>query len=242
MYNRTLSADEAGQLYRLTAPTGVDTSLKGYWSFNGKDVSGTTAYDRSGAGNTGTLTNGPVISEGKLGQALDFFPGGTDTDAYVSIGDPTSGIFDFGSGDFTLGMWLRTTGYINNGSSVNRPIYKKGISNSSGYGLVITSSNFIQFILGNGTTDFTATSSQTVNDNQWHHVFGVRTGDNILLYLDGVQVATTAVSGSVSSPIGFYIGDDASGSRNVDGLIDEVRVYNRALSASEIMALYNLSR
>ncbi|MFA9262594.1 MAG: LamG domain-containing protein, partial [Undibacterium sp.] len=59
IYNRGLSADEIGQLYRLTAPTSVDTSLKGYWSFNGQDMSSTTAYDMSGAGNTGTLTNGP---------------------------------------------------------------------------------------------------------------------------------------------------------------------------------------
>jgi hypothetical protein len=47
--DRALSADEVSQLYRLTTPTGTDTSLKGYWSFNGPDRSGTTsAYDRSG--------------------------------------------------------------------------------------------------------------------------------------------------------------------------------------------------
>ena len=60
--------------------------LIGLWSFNGDDISGTTAYDRSGAGNTGTLTNGPTKTIGIAGQALSF-DGSND---YVDAGNAAS--------------------------------------------------------------------------------------------------------------------------------------------------------
>jgi hypothetical protein len=65
IYNRTVSSDEANQIYSLTTPTGIDTGLKGYWSFDGADLSSATAYDRSGAGNNGTLS-GTTITEGQV--------------------------------------------------------------------------------------------------------------------------------------------------------------------------------
>lgn len=247
IYNRTLSADEVAQLYRLTAPTGVDTGLKGYWSFNGQDVSGTTAYDRSGAGNNGTITNSPAVKGGRVGQALDFFPNGSDTDAYITMDDPASGILDFGSGDFSLGFWMKGRGYNSQGSGVNIPVGKKNINspNSAGYSFMYASDNILAFVVGNGTTDFSAVQSvATANDNQWHHYVGVRSGGSIALYVDGVMITTTtSVSGSTSNGDSFSVGSSPVGSdpdlRNVDGLIDEVRVYNRALSAGEIKAQYD---
>ena len=61
----------------------VTNGLVGLWSFNGDDISGTTAYDRSSGGNNGTLTSGPTAVKGKVGQALSF----DGTDDYVSIPD-----------------------------------------------------------------------------------------------------------------------------------------------------------
>ncbi|MFZ2187077.1 MAG: fused MFS/spermidine synthase [Candidatus Moraniibacteriota bacterium] len=107
IYDRMLSANEVTTLYLLTTPTGVDTSLKGYWSFNGADVSGTTAYDRSGAGNNGALTNGPAAAIGKLGQALNF----DGTNDYVSVPNASS----LNPTNVTVAAWVKTSttdGYI----------------------------------------------------------------------------------------------------------------------------------
>src|SRR3989338_2465947 len=64
---------------------GLTNGLVGYWSFDGKDMAGNTAYDRSGQGNNGTLTNGPTRAIGKIGQGLSF-DGSND---YVAAARPT---------------------------------------------------------------------------------------------------------------------------------------------------------
>jgi Concanavalin A-like lectin/glucanases superfamily len=92
IYNRTLTPDEIKRLYNLggtfkvNQPAATNGSLSqglvGYWSFDYPDMAGITAFDRSGQGNNGTLTNGPVKAIGKLGQALDF--NGVDSDVNLS--------------------------------------------------------------------------------------------------------------------------------------------------------------
>ena len=83
------SAADAGFLINRPLYIGLTDGLVGYWSFNGADIAADTAYDRSGNANNGTLTNGPVRTEGKIGQALSF----DGTDDYVNLGDmtPTEG-------------------------------------------------------------------------------------------------------------------------------------------------------
>jgi len=220
--------------------------LVGLWSFNGDDISGTTAYDRSGSGNNGTLTNGPVVTDGKVGQALDFWPNGSDTNAYVTMGDPASGVLDFGTGDFSVGFWMKGSGYSGQGSSANVALAKKNFVTftNAGYGFWYGSTNLMSFTMANGTTAYSATQTvSTVADNQWHHYVGTRSGTStITLYVDGVQVNNNATaSGSVSNSVDFIAGTDSSvapNDRNADAVIDEVRVYSTALSATEIQSLY----
>ena len=66
------SAADAGFLINRPLYIGLTDGLVGYWSFNSADIAADTAYDRSGNANNGTLTNGPVRTEGKIGQALSF--------------------------------------------------------------------------------------------------------------------------------------------------------------------------
>jgi hypothetical protein len=230
LYNRALSADEVGQLYRLTSPTGVDTGLKGYWSFNGQDVNSTSAYDRSGAGNTGTLTGGPTRTIGKLGQALSF----DGTDDYVSL--PTAlGVTASG----TWSAWFKTTSSGNN--EIIGKDYFNGSTNSNHRVAVI--SGQVQFLDGtNDVNAYTLTSSGTYNDGNWHHMTATW-GSGAKLYIDGVLVASSASNAANNS--GTYISIGRNNNENNSptwyfaGSIDEVRVYNRALSQSEIIALYN---
>ncbi len=230
---------------RLNAPqTGTLTSgLVGYWTFDGADISGTTATDKSTTGANGTLTNGPAKVAGKVGQALSFWPDGVDTQAYVHIGDPAGGQLDFGSGDFSVGFWMKTSGYVDQSSSVNVPLSKTavGTGNAAGYYFQYGSSNQLQFVVRNGSSTYAlATPTSIVGD--WHYYMGVRSGSTMYFYQDGVSVGSTAVSGSTSNSEFFQVGSYGAGGPyfNVNGSMDEVRVYNRALAATEIQSLYDL--
>jgi hypothetical protein len=111
IYNRALSADEVKRLYKIgaTAKLGVTANndslakgLVGWWNFDGKTVSGTRVFDASGNGNYGTMTNGPTVIEGKLGQGMAF----DGSDDYVDIAD--SSIFDLvASQSFTRSFWIK---------------------------------------------------------------------------------------------------------------------------------------
>jgi hypothetical protein len=103
IYKRALTAEEVAKLYRTTAPDNPDTGLVGYWPFNGPDIAGTTAYDRSGKGGNGTLTNSPTKAIGKIGQGISF----DGTNDYINLGDTS--VVDFGTGDFTMSAWVYNT-------------------------------------------------------------------------------------------------------------------------------------
>ncbi len=246
-YNRILSADEVSQLYRLTAPTGVDTSLKGYWSFNAQDMSSTTAYDRSGAGNTGTLTNGPAIAEGKLGQALSF----DGSDDYVSVNNS----FGYANTTFTACAWIKTTSASNevivsqqNNVASTYGGWNLGVNNNTTnkFGIILKESS--------GNNPYTVASNTSVNDGQWHHTCAVITtsttvsaNNTALLYVDGVNdQASPVLDGSRvytattdSLRIGSRVGSSGSPVQLFAGSIDEVRIYNTALTAAQIKALYD---
>jgi hypothetical protein len=87
--------------------------------------------------------------------------------------------------------------------------------------------------------DFTGT--RNVNDGQWHHVAAVYDGSNRLIYVDGALDVSASASGLISQnsyPVCLGQTANAPGNYAFDGLIDEVSIYNRALSASEIRAIY----
>lgn len=248
VYQRALSADEVAQLYRLTSPTGVDTSLKGYWSFNGQDMSGTTAYDRSGAGVTGTLTNGPVASKGNLGQGVSF--DGTDdyvTGSISSLDTPvtlcawykpseTSNIYD-NTAQSDVPLMLRTGSalyealliYLENNAASSIIARASALDNSNG-----------SYSTASGTTNL------WTYRGQWIHVCGVFTSSTSrTVYLNGVAEATDTATENVNGLTTVYAGvgtDSTAFWGYAKGTVDEARVYNRALSSSEIAALYNQGR
>ncbi|MFZ3031807.1 MAG: LamG domain-containing protein [Candidatus Moraniibacteriota bacterium] len=251
LYSRALSGDEAAQLYRLATPTGADTSLKGYWSFNGQDVSGTTAYDRSGSGNVGTLTSGPTKVRGKIGQALSF----DNTDDYVDLGSNAS-VDDLAV--ITVTAWVKPN---STGGGTLAKILNKATSASGGWEFGVcahaswgcsgsdTRLRFYRWFSG-AAGDWNSAAS-SLQMGVWQHVAivydsGSSTNDPIF-YIDGSVSATTEFStpsGTASSDASqtLTIGNRPAADRAFDGVIDEVRLYNRALSAAEIAALYNQSR
>lgn len=224
------------------SPTGSLTSgLVAYWTFDGADLGSTTATDRGSGSNNGTLTNTPGRVKGLAGQALEFFPNGSDSNAYVTMGDPGDGDLDFGSGDFSVVFWMKGKGYSSQGSSVNVPVSKKNSNagGTAGYSFRYSSANQMIFTIGNGSTDYEITAPvATVADQVWHQYIGIRSGSTAYFYIDGGLVGSIAVSGSTSNSDIFAVGDDSGTERNVNAVIDEVRVYNAALTTAQLSSLY----
>jgi Concanavalin A-like lectin/glucanases superfamily len=214
IYNRALSNDEIKRLYKIGATFKVNTSqnlnnnnslqkgLVGWWTFDGKDMSGVQAYDRSGNGNRGILTSGPVRTIGKIGQALSF-DGSND---YVAVGS-ASNLNNLTK--FTYSVWIKpsadagTVGHI----VTTKDIYDKYFSfygNSGG------SSNKIRSGVGtNGTSADTSTPNNTITPGKWHHVVITYddTGDRkVRIYINGAEPssydAQIAATGTINDDTG----------------------------------------
>ena len=211
--------------------------LVSYWKFD--EGVGTKAMDNNGKGNNGTIT-GATWTNGKFGKALSF-NGSTN---YVSAG--TSDTLNM-TGDFTSSLWFKTPGQgLNNwGSLIGRGTASYFINApNKGWYLVarnISGTNYINFQYSGAST------AQQVSwtggaDNLWHHAVVSRQGNLFSIYIDGVLKSslTTAVGDMSTSGEGFFIGRGRSTDYFI-GSIDEVRIYNRALSAVEIANLYKIS-
>jgi hypothetical protein len=201
------------------------SGLVAHWKFD--EGTGTTVSDSSGNGNTGTLINGPLWSVGKMRNAL-YFDG---TDDNVTVLDSNS--LDL-SGSFTLSAWVNPASSFTDFRSILVKNYKYYLYASvAGY-------------CGDGSPlgGFEETTNQLVCEpsplsvNTWTHLTLVSTGSTLTLYRDGVAVANSSVSGIASSTNGtLQIGASEFG-EYFKGLIDEVRIYSRALTATEVQGIY----
>ncbi len=234
-YNRAITEAELKRIYNANRPSEVATTngtgsladgLIGLWSFDGPDVSTTTAIDRSGSSMDGTLTNSPEKTIGVIGQALTF---NDVDDSYVEMGAPAAAQINTG----TVSAWVKTT---NPGSS-----FRGIITKSQVYGMYLWGGIF--GVYDNGTPAFRSTGV-SLDDGEWHHVVSVfdsGVSNGTLLYIDGELVLTTTTTHTGSGNLRIGIGQGGV-SQIINGSVDNVRLYNRRLSASEVQRLYNQGR
>lgn len=202
----------------ITART--DNGVVGYWHFD--EGTGTLAYDASGRGNTGTLTNGPTWQSGsscKAGSCLSF----DGVNDYVDLSSLPSQSF---TTDASIIMWLKAT---TNDDWKRSPIYFG--SYDDWYGSISVYLSVFRV----GRINFT---NGEVVKNVWHQLAITTTpGTNgYKIYQNGVLKYTTDGENNVNLTY-KTLGGGVLGYWS--GSIDEVRVYNRALSASEIATLYS---
>ncbi len=246
IYNRALSATEVANLYAKTgAQKSVQASNKGlvgYWNFN--EGSGSTAHDSSVNGNIGTLqttaTALPSWTSGKFSNALSF--DGTTNNLLV----PAAASITLGKVDFSYSLWMRTSTQ----SFATISAWRKNDSSATTIqGLfTINRGTAIPGDLGFetwawSTVSTRASSTVAMNDNKWHNAVAVYTSsdDTVRFYVDGVLNDTKTQAGAAidtSSPFALTIGSNTVSTQFFPGSIDDVRLYNRALSASEVAALY----
>jgi hypothetical protein len=258
VYNRTVTASEIESLYRHR-PTSVSQSqnsanisgLVGLWSFNGQDMdwASTTAeaLDRSGNGNNGDVTNfgQGSVRPGKVGQALDF----DGTDDYVKVPDDDS--LDFGAaGAFTLSLWVNVDTSANFENIIDKSTgdITDVFSSAQGWGVQYRTGFgddghhfFLRDGTASGSANVTYTSFGDLTGAGWKFITAVVYSDNIITYVDGVVATNKGArteNGSADTTEEFFVGIWEANSSEYDGKADEVRIYNRALSAAEVLELY----
>ncbi|HYE98986.1 MAG TPA: LamG domain-containing protein [Planctomycetota bacterium] len=216
----------------------------GYWK--GDDAGATTAVDsstlpRPGA-NPGTYMNGATTVSPLPGTPAAFTFGNTRCMSFDGVNDHVM-IPSFGSfTTFTVAVWIRRTGATAARESIVS--YKEGNGVNMGFVLCLNengSSQFPrQFVQINGTWRH-AEQAVAVPLNTWVHLAGVYDGTAIRLYRDGAEVASYLQTGVMTNTgsQNVVIGARASGDLHAfPGLVDDVRIYGRALSAAEILSLY----
>jgi len=200
-----------------------------YWNFD--EGSGTTAYDSVGT-NHGTVYDANWIT-GRVGSALSF-----DGDAdYVDVGDKTS--LDFGtSTDFTISLWFKMST-----AETDMIVNKRAKGYEPGYDLYMHGGK-IHARISDSSSVISAVTGETYNDDSWYHLAAIYDRDDrIKMYIDGDFVSESAsISGidDVNNNEPFMIGRRADPVSHLyfDGLIDEVMIFNRALSEKDIELLY----
>ncbi len=187
------------------------------------ESSGTTAYDSSDNNNKGTLTNSPTRTLSCIvASCLSF----DDVNDYVNIPTLTYG------NDFTASVWFK-------GSSQTPSDWNYWIMGSArlefgtfGNGIVFKDNGAVGTPSVNGGTTFL--------DNNWHQAVGVIRSNVMEIWVDGILRATRSdyPTGQTHTNENHKIGGNA-GVRYWGGSLDDVRIYNRALSAAEVAQLYN---
>ncbi len=201
----------------------------GYWAFD--EGSGTTAKDGSGNGNNGRLVGGPVWVDGVLGKALDF----DGVDDYVEVPHSTDLIPT--TGKATVAVWINAKRHTGPGGSQWQGILAKGGAPRL-YNLYTEASQVLHFSTGPSGAYIGPLSTGTVPLNEWVHV-AVAVDGMDFFYINGQpagvggQGATVPTGGTAPLTIG------QTGESNFFlGMIDEVRLYDLALTPEEVKALY----
>jgi hypothetical protein len=188
--------------------------------------SGTTLTDLSGNNNTGTLSNTSWTSTGKYGGALSF----NGTNAWVTI--PDSNTLDLTTG-MTLEAWVNPTTL---GTSWRTVMLKETTGNMT-YSLYANRNTQVPNTQVNIGGEQNVNGSAQLPLNTWTHLAASYDGANLKLYTNGLQTGTIPLAGAIATSTGaLRIGGNNIWPEWFSGQIDEVRVYNKALTQAEIQA------
>ncbi len=234
-YNRALSADEITQLYNQGAakfnktPDNIlTTGLVGHWTFDGPDMINTIA-DVSGNNNHGSPTVATTTTIGRIGQG--YLNDGSNNEINV----PHSASLDLND-TVSVAFWYKHDG----SSGLYGGVLQKLIGSTAGYAITKKPTNEVYIRIDtSGGINQTIGDINSVDDGNWHHIVWVLDSGTRKGYRDGsIVVDNTYNHGTgLSATV-----DVRMASINLISSLDDVRVYNRALSADEITQLYNMGR
>ena len=230
VYNRALTTDEVTALYN----TFQNNGLVAHWSFDD-----CTAKDNSGNGHDGTNNGNPQCVDGTKGKAFSF----NGVNDYVLVSDESMA---FSPNDLTVSLWINPNatqldfaGVLDkshsNNSFVSGWVLQKSPHAESTYYFSYYIPEEVRFINPYGEEQ-----RITSTINKWSHLSITKNANRVVSYLNGVKMQDVVYSsGNVLQNMEpLLIGAVNGMNRYFNGSIDEIRIYNRALTASEITALY----
>jgi RHS repeat-associated protein len=242
-YNRfqqvTAATERVGTITRTTATTydsagrktGESVSTTGgtrglVGGYGLEEGSGSSVADGSGSGNNGTITGASWTTSGHDGKALSF--DGVDDRVRVPHAASLAQ-----AGAVTLESWVNPSAFP--GSGLPATLIRK----DDQYQLLINSVGAVKFRIWKnpGGQQELASPNGVVPVGQWHHVAATWDGATFKIYVDGVERASAALTGTPeTSTDALYLGASYGSADWFNGRLDEVRVYNRALTPAEIQA------
>jgi len=228
------------QVFSDTIRAQLSDSLVSYWSFN--EGTGVTAYDQW-EGNNGTLGGDPEWKSGGecvSGKCLEFDGSGD----YVDCGsDDSLDSLDY----FTISLWVKS---LDNNAIIAQGIIAKANISGDENGWMIDKETDNKFHFRSGPhhvrNQLGAYSDIAYTDISWHHLVSIHNDIQNYLYIDGekqsaIQNTTFTSMPNISLVIATRYGDypiDTNYSRRFNGLIDEVHIYNSAVSVTQIQLQY----
>jgi hypothetical protein len=212
---------------------------------NSYNSGSTTWFDLTGT-NNGTLTNGPTFNSGSGGSIV--FDG---VDDYVNCGNNPS-VNIIGTG-ITLSAWVYRTALNSNGSNYRRIIEKAAAYPALQYSFVTTPTGstsgegrLLLDLYLNSSLPAYVTGSTHLQLNTWYHTVATYDGNSRKIYLNGVLDGQLITTGNITSTISsLVVGDYLPGPGATyawNGRIANTQIYNRALSASEVLQNYNATK
>ena len=202
------------------------------------ETSGLTAADSSSHNHHGNLNGGTFsfssnTTTGKIGRALNF-NGSTD---YIEL--PYSS--NLNTSKFTCSLWARVLG----GTSYRSPLTSRHTSPNAGYFFYVTDTNQWGFYTAApGASPWSPSNGPSVSIGVWTFLVGVYDGTHQIFYVNGQQVDSDIVTfvPNTSRPLRIGAGSTEGAVGNkFNGDLDDVRIYNRALTSAEIQAIYQQS-
>jgi len=216
--------EQAGVFSHYTAPGQLNqTGLVGMWLFRN------ATRDDSPQNNHVTIHGATHTIEGRIGKGYSFDGSNDYINTSVSI---------FGWNEITYTAWIKTPESSIEGIVCSRD----GDWQLNGINIDSSGRARIDIRTDNPSDPYSSATDTTgvVDDNKWHFIVGTYNGTYISIYVDGVLKATTDQTGNLNTTDVIKIGwDDLSGTRYFNGIIDEVMIFNRSLTAEEIQEYYD---
>jgi hypothetical protein len=229
IYNYAISESSILQDSKVEQ-TVTSNSLQGYWKFD--NGTGTTLTDSSSNARNGTLSGGPTWKSGYLDQTPNYSVDLDGTDDYISIPSIVLG------NDFTLSAWVYPEATINGARIIDR---WAGTAPTRGWFMSApaSSSQITCGVSWDGTNSASATSTTSLPLNQWTHVICRRVGTKIQVYINGTlenEATTGTGTNNPSTTVAF--GRQVNGGANFNGRIDEVKIWNTAITETQVTQDY----
>jgi hypothetical protein len=223
---------------------GNEPGLQAYYNFNDNLFNGQNRLVLNKCSTTGAALNGTSFGT----SAMPVF-----TCAAAAFTEPDCSMNVVNAGDnvtvphnaalaltqFTLTAYIKTNQAT---ATTKRIVYKEGASGGQNYSLNVTESGRAEIQFNN--TNF-AVSTTSVNDNVWHYIVGTYDGATLKIYVDGTQSGALATANTPSTSVSnnLFIGQNGAGNEQYIGRLDQISIWNRALTIAEIQSNigYNLA-